>query len=268
MVGMHGIVDARRQCHLAVQLNTRVARAYIPAREDDSHTSLAWDSHWQSLLGEPFRIDDGPAMRLGLRIADLTLVLLRDGSEPALHGLNGLTLSDAAAWIAGFGVAPDALARPIHFEVDDHPLLHGAAFARQGNEAAFAELAERYSQAADVLEEFRTVEGGSQVRCWPHHFDIATLITVPGGTIGAGMSPGDGSYPEPYYYVSPWPSPEVDRLPRLDRPGAWHTEGWVGAVLEGRSGRDTVQSFVRRAFVALRAMRDSKSADAPNNAQA
>jgi hypothetical protein len=77
------------------------------------------------------------------------------------------------------------------------------------------------------------------VRCWPHHFDIATLIDVSRGasgearTIGVGLSPGDASYPEPYFYVTPWPAPADPALMALPGGGAWHRAGWFGAVLTG-----------------------------------
>ena len=45
-----------------------------------------------------------------------------------------------------------------------------------------------------------------------------------------GLSPGDGTFAEPYFYLLPWPSPPGE-LPKLDG-GHWHTEGWTGAVLE------------------------------------
>ena len=82
------------------------------------------------------------------------------------------------------------------------------------------------------------------MRCWPHHFDIATLLAAGGEggearTIGFGMSPGDGSYGQPYFYVSPWPYPEPQRLRPLTQGGRWHTEGWLGAVL---TGEDVVRS--------------------------
>ena len=76
------------------------------------------------------------------------------------------------------------------------------------------------------------------MRCWPHHFDVASLITLDAGadaeearTIGVGFSPGDGSYDQPYFYVTPWPYPEADDLPSLAGGAHWHTEGWIGAVL-------------------------------------
>ena len=57
------------------------------------------------------------------------------------------------------------------------------------------------------------------------------------------MSPGDGSYAEPYWYVTPWPPPPEKRaheqLPPLDGKGVWHTEGWTGAVLPSSAVVDT-----------------------------
>ena len=76
----------------------------------------------------------------------------------------------------------------------------------------------------------------SPVRCRPHHFDIATYVSLEEGDaenargVGVGMSPGDESYGQPYFYVNPWPKLGVDRLPELRFPGHWHTEGFVGAI--------------------------------------
>ena len=95
--------------------------------------------------------------------------------------------------------------------------------------------------------------------CWPHHFDIATLVTVERGedshaskTIGIGMAPMGGGYESWYWYVTPWPHPKLDTLPTLDGPGAWHTEGWIGAVLSGDEvveAEDVFREAVVRKFV-------------------
>src|SRR5262249_62389310 len=54
------------------------------------------------------------------------------------------------------------------------------------------------------------------VRCWPHHLDLDTLVTVaPGRTTGVGFEPGDESYDEPYFYVSVYPAPDLAPLPPL-----------------------------------------------------
>jgi hypothetical protein len=45
------------------------------------------------------------------------------------------------------------------------------------------------------------------------------------------MSPGDASYGEPYFYVSPYPAPRSELAPLAL--GRWHKSGWSGAVLRG-----------------------------------
>ena len=71
---------------------------------------------------------------------------------------------------------------------------------------------------------------------------MATLITLrepteaggeDGQSVGAGLSPGDGGNPLPYWYVTPWPYPDAARLPTLSA-GRWNTDGWVGAQLDAR----------------------------------
>ncbi|HET6197153.1 MAG TPA: hypothetical protein VFE12_15430, partial [Acetobacteraceae bacterium] len=104
----------------------------------------------------------------------------------------------------------------------------------------------------------------SPIRCWPHHFDIAVLLPGQrdGQTIGVGLSPGDASYGEPYWYVTPWPHPSVIGLPPLVAGGEWHAGEWVGAVLTASNmeGLDAatqggqVLAFLDTAIAAARAM--------------
>ncbi|HEY9597335.1 MAG TPA: hypothetical protein V6D33_06655, partial [Cyanophyceae cyanobacterium] len=60
---------------------------------------------------------------------------------------------------------------------------------------------------------------------------------------------------EPYWYVSPYPYPETDNLPRLEGNGFWHTQYWVGAVLtasklafskEGYTEETTAESQIQQ----------------------
>ncbi|MGD9900710.1 MAG: hypothetical protein AB7T22_16415, partial [Calditrichaceae bacterium] len=105
--------------------------------------------------------------------------------------------------------------------------------------AAFEEQAKYFSNADLILKEvLREFDGSSEVRCWSHHFDIASLLTVDkktGKSIGVGLSPGDDSYNGPYFYVTPWPYPDEKLVAGHDLSGGgfWHTKGWIGAVLPG-----------------------------------
>jgi hypothetical protein len=91
-------------------------------------------------------------------------------------------------------------------------------------------MARWFEAANDILEELKSRladigSGPGAVRCWPHHFDIATLLSLGRGdperaaAIGIGMSPGDAYYPQPHFYISPWPAPPADALPRPPIPG-------------------------------------------------
>lgn len=106
---------------------------------------------------------------------------------------------------------------------------------------ARAELAAWFANADRSLTRLRnehaaTMPSISPVRCWPHHFDIATLMFLEtddpehARSVNVGLSPGDSSYDEPYFYVSPWPYPDAAKLPPLPAPGHWHTQGFIAAV--------------------------------------
>src|SRR5918912_81934 len=91
-------------------------------------------------------------------------------------------------------------------------------------------------------------------RCWPHHFDIATLLEFAGGrSIGAGLSPGDESCDGPYWYVNHYPATPRRDLPPLAGGGTWNTSGWVGAILPLSRGGD-VQAFLDSAIAASRTL--------------
>jgi hypothetical protein len=226
------LTDARLQLHWAAQIAAGVGRTLLPPREDDSHTAFTF-ADGVLLQGEV------NGVRAGLRLRDLTLVC---GSEEL--PLRGRTLHDGFAFLSSrFG---HTLRRP-EVELPDHPVAHGAAF--DADVESCQTLGELYAIADSLLRAF----DGSPVLCWPHHFDIATLLTVrEGTTIGAGLSPGDASYPEPYWYVTPYPYPAVSALPPLTR-GSWHTAEWVGAVLPALPDGDP-REFFDEALARVRAL--------------
>src|SRR5439155_8785429 len=125
-------------------------------------------------------------------------------ADLGLHGAGGVTLP---------------------YDIAAHPVAAGGRYSCASDRLAFVELARWFDAAADILEEVRLrLAGTASVRCWPHHFDIATLLSLGRGdpetaaAIGIGMSPGDAYYLQPYFYVSPWPAPPVDALPSLPLP--------------------------------------------------
>lgn len=235
------LISARQQLHQAAQVLAAAGESYLPPLPDTSHTAMTWDTGLGALVGFPL---PGPRpCRIALRAADLTLLLLDEGGRARAElALPGRTRAEAEAWTSAQvkahsgGELDRSLVHP-GFELEPHPLAQGGRFRI---EAGLAELALWYSAADEELDRIaRSTPGAGPVLCWPHHFDLATLIAVErdaGGdalrTIGVGLSPGDDFFDEPYWYVNHDPSAEADALPPLPA-GGWTTEYWVGAVLRG-----------------------------------
>ncbi|HEY4406585.1 MAG TPA: hypothetical protein VGN55_18220 [Xanthobacteraceae bacterium] len=258
---------ARLQAHYAVQWLARAARAYVPMSPNDHHTNLGWDDAIGGLTTHAF----SRGAVLGLDVADLTLTWRDSPSNPAsvraearAIGLAGRRDTDIRAWLGGHlsaqGLDAAALDAPSPYQMPEHPLAHGAPYGAAGP-AALAALAAWFANANQVLDKTRQdilARGidAPLVRCWPHHFDLDSLIALaaaPARTVGLGFCPGDEYYDQPYFYVSCHPRPDVAALPHLPPVGHWHTHHFTAAVaiadriLEAGDQRAATQAFLRAA---------------------
>lgn len=232
------LTDARLQLHHAAQLATALGISYLPQRPDDSHTNLGWRSELGALVSHV--APDAGDTRIGVRAADLALLVLdTEFAHVAEFLLTGETTDSAAAWLrarlASRGADASRFTLAKHYTIPAHRLDSGAAFDASDS-VAFAQLAAWFDGASDALGRARSrYASASDIRCWPHHFDLAFLIEPRQGTsVGVGLEPGDVYYDEPYYYVNMYPAPEASTLTEaLDGGGSWHTREWVGAVLPG-----------------------------------
>lgn len=233
---------ARDMAHKAAQLVTKAARANLTAEHDDSHSNLGWESELGAFVSQPLPGNSGDLF-VGLNISRLTLMIVNDGQAGPNLELAGVSDVDAGEWLDG-QLAQSGLRAasrvPLPYE-----LPASAAgikvYVTDGLGDALAALSAWFSFAEVQLESFaasqaQLLPGPSPVRCWPHHFDIATYVGLETGDaetnrgIGVGMSPGDESYGQPYFYINPWPHLDADSLPELPPPGHWHTQGFVGAI--------------------------------------
>jgi len=233
------LTDARLQAHWAAQLIEATGKALVPPQNDWSHVAMTWLDPLELLAGGFTR----HGLRVALRPRDLCLAVLDadDHVEWSLE-LDGKTLAEAKEWLQGVlaeeGEPPPPL-EPLRTDLPEHPVGRGEPLSLD-ERRQFQELSLWYGNAArlfTVLAE--NTLGAAPVYCWPHHFDLATLITLDpeepdenkAPSIHVGLSPGDGHYDEPYFYVTPWPvAVNVDAEP-LAGGGHWHTEDWTGAVL-------------------------------------
>jgi len=236
--------EARLQAHQALQWLARAARAYVPPQHDDGHTNLGWDRALGGFVTHPMM--DG--VRLSLRLSDLTLALHAPEAAVLPFSLEGRPDADARRWLgeqlAKRGLDANALDAPAPYEMPTHPLSQSATYAAAGLKDALAELAAWFGNAAlslGVVHDRLVARklAASPLRCWPHHFDLATLTTLaardPTGYVGAGLSPGDDYYDEPYFYVSVYPKPDPTTLPSLPPLGHWHLRDFTGAVATAHS---------------------------------
>ena len=230
------LTAARLELHWAVQPIAAVGNSVVPARPDFSHTTLEWSDAHSGLVGQPLK----NGLRFGARPSSMELIRIRGDAVEGVFGLDGNTVAEAEAWIVeALPEGSPALEAPDYGAegMPDAPAGRGARYAFKGL-LAHAELAHWFANAAHLLRAIAATEAGaSPVLCWPHHFDIATLIVFDpdepdaekARSVGLGMSPGDGSIDEPYFYIGPWPRPDPDARPALQGGGEWLD--WGGAAL-------------------------------------
>lgn len=233
------LTDARLQAHWAVQLIDLVGRERVPPQDDWGHLAMTWLDPLELLAGG---FTQG-GVRVALRVRDLCLAVLDgdDRVEWALH-LDGKTLAEARDWLQGVLAEEGEMAQewgPFREDLPEHPVAKGGPF-RRDEQTHFRELSRWFGNCARILHVVAdNTLGAAPLRCWPHHFDLATLITLDedepnedkARSINVGLSPGDDSYDEPYLYVTPWPAPPTVESEPLAGGGHWHTEGFTAAVL-------------------------------------
>jgi hypothetical protein len=88
-------------------------------------------------------------------------------------------------------------------------------------------------------------EETSPIQLWPHHFDLS-MLWLPGEKVADqdpaneeyadkqmnfGFTFGDAGIPEPYFYVTAYPLPDVFPTLQLPAGTSWQNEGFSGAVL-------------------------------------
>lgn len=242
-VDLRSLVEARLQAHYAVQWLARIARAYIAPQPDDEHTNLIWDHARGALATQPLQTQ----VSFTVEFPDLCLTLHDTASPPETICLAGRSDAEARRWLGKNltvrGFDRRLLDAPSPYQMPEHAIANGAIYAAGQSQApALAELASWFGNADVLLSgvQRQLRERGiaaSSVRCWPHHFDIATSAKLPTdnpdftGYLGVGLSPGDEYYEGPYFYISVYPEPDPALLPKLSSGGHWHTHEFTAAVL-------------------------------------
>ena len=257
------LVRARNLSHHALQWVNKAARANIEAAADDSHSSVSWDTERSAFLSQAMTAGSAE-VRVGFSLRRFALVILRNNRDLDEYELGGRKDASVAVWfdsaMRALGLKPCSEVE-LPYSLPSLPVTRGSAYHVSGETDAFDELARWFDAAADLLADVTAANPtAGPVRCWPHHFDIATLIAIDtdGGenarSIGVGLSPGDEHYAQPYIYVSPWPRLKPADLPLIAAPGHWHLKDFVAAVATAEDillhpePASTVAAFVNTAI--------------------
>jgi len=239
------LAKARVIGHKVAQFVTKAARANLKAEPDDSHSNIGWNSALKGFLSQPM-MNDGSVIFIGASLAPLRIGLFRDDQLISALPLENVPAGDAFAWLdrelqkLGLNTASDVV---LPYELPS-AVAEIEIFSSAEDVAALTTLSNWLDLAHSMFSEFAAananlVPGPSPVRCWPHHFDIATYVSLEHGDfetakgIGVGMSPGDESYDQPYFYINPFPHLNAAELPAPPSPGHLHNEGFVGAIATG-----------------------------------
>jgi hypothetical protein len=103
------------------------------------------------------------------------------------------------------------LKHELHYDLIDHPLLHGGMF--QLADLAFVkELIAQRNKAELVLQKVSAAHAdATTVSIWPHHFDNGGLLPLShnkkgkiSSSIGIGWAVPDSMIDEPCFYLSFW----------------------------------------------------------------
>jgi len=254
---------ARLQLHEAAQIIAAIGISFVTKQDDDSHTNLEWLPSLHAFAGGLF---NNGKLRTALQTDTLSILLLdADNQQLAYFALNGHTQTEAVEALKkmlqqkGFDVS--AMTMKKHYEITSTPQAQGKPY-QFFNKAAFDTLTAHFNNAQLELERVMVNHpGASDIRLWPHHFDLGLLLPLSSGdnakSISMGFSPGDVHYDTPYYYVSPWPYPGKDKLDDADLQsgGYWHKDDFIAAVLlakdytESENPEDAIAGFMDSAVM-------------------
>jgi hypothetical protein len=186
-ISPENLVAAREELHQAVQLIAAAGKYLIPERPDDSQTSMTWNDQLLALTGEVIGAGES-TLQIGLRMADVALLIIK--SDVTISNelpLKGNTLVSTLEWmknqINDSGIDSSGVSLQLHYDLPAHSLKDGSSFLIT-NAEEYKEVALYFSNASHVLKAVSNmIPNASEVRCWPHHFDLATLITIDADTL-------------------------------------------------------------------------------------
>ncbi len=226
--------------HQAAQYVAMAGKSFLPQLPDDSHTNMRWDSTARAMVGRP--LDEAKEISVALNFASYSLEFVDTQVDVLASLYLGGSRHDAILfWIQEqadiLGIAGD-FDFDLHYELPYPAMEMDMVFPEEdSNELEL--LADLFTHVQDAMNTvIEPIAAAQEIRIWPHHFDIASLIItgVEGNlitsSIGLGMAVPDKMVDDFYLYASAWKRDgvELSDMPVLTM-GEWKNPDWNGAVL-------------------------------------
>ena len=227
-----------QQLHRLSQVIAKVNRTFVSAKEDDSHTNLAFDSLGYRIMGR-WILGGNENVMLTFNLRNQLFEWVNQ-SQKVLASVKTKERhiseieSELALGLPSLGLDPKGFVDKLHYEIPAYAFMNDPV--PEFYEEDLEEWANYRLLANEACNAMLTTLGlESEVRIWPHHFDTGIYVTVNENLgVGFGLAMEDQMAGDPYFYMSGYPSKgEIDYTKVNDLPfGRWETsEYWNGAIM-------------------------------------
>jgi len=235
---MQEYIKADRLLHWLSQEITKVIRACLPQKNDDSHTNLAFDELGNRIAGQWINTKQGKLL-LSLNLSPLQYVWI-DASHVVLKTISikerniSDIRSEIAESLAGFGLDADQYKKKLHYEIPAYDFIEKPIKSPSDvGVASWTHYRALANTTCMLLTDY--LQTSAEIRIWPHHFDTGIYLVPNDRTgIGFGLAMEDAMVGTPYFYISGYPvdgTLNYSNLPHLEY-GKWHTsQNWKGGIL-------------------------------------
>lgn len=223
---------ARIQLINAVQLVSAGPRSYVKNSQKSYHDWLYWDMDTSSIISDEFGTKEKARINLDIEGFVLSIFGKNDHREHLV--LSGLSYPMAFGWMKikldGFHFEGDSFNDNTPYQIAK--TLGPDEDMNVSNQDVFHDLVLYFSNACDTFEKLKSILGiQGTIRVNPENLNLVLLPESQTNVPIFGFSPGDQTYPEPYYYLKLTHADEKV-VRQLDKTiGIWNTKDWNGWVL-------------------------------------
>ncbi len=235
------------QVHKASQYLATFGISFADKQPDDSHTNLAWNDDNKSLISRKVN-----GIQLGLNVPKFRLEWIEEGEVVERFPLADQIHGDIVDWIianAESALMNDAYEFELHYEL---PYGNWRDSLRYDliSKPALQELSNYLDKGNAACLDFLSENNlNSEVRVWPHHFDVGFYTEINKSKnifLGGGQAIPDAIVDDMYFYATGWENGDsIDTTGFQElKKGNWYPElNGAGIPSTGISKKDAVTFF-------------------------